>query len=88
MNSPLGPFATYVAAITALLLIGSYALGTLFGVPGATDLKEFAILAIGAVFGSAAGSYVTTNGLGKTVDALHKRQDKIDYINGIAVKKP
>lgn len=71
MNSPLGKYAAAAAAIVAVLLVGTYAVGTLLALPGAGDLKDLAIIATGAVLGSS----VAVNGWKQPVAALHARLD-------------
>ena len=71
MNSPLGKYAQVVAAAAAIFIIGSFILGTLFGLAGAPSLRDSFLIAIGAVFGSAAG----VNGWKRDMAAVHKRLD-------------
>jgi hypothetical protein len=75
VSSPLGKYAPLVASIAAIGVIGAYLVGVLLGNGDATNLKDFALIALGAVFGSATSSYVTTNGLKGDVAALHQRMD-------------
>lgn len=85
MNSPLGKYGQLVAAVTAVGVIGAYVFATLFGEllslgnGAAPSLKEFALIAIGAVFGAAA----TVNGVKSPIDAAHSRIDKIETATGI-----
>lgn len=53
MNSTLGKYAPITAAITGVGVIGAYVLGVLMAMPGAADLQPLALIAVGAVFGSA-----------------------------------
>jgi hypothetical protein len=77
MTSPLGKYAEVVAAGTAVLVVAAFLISVLFGEvlkldnTDANSLKEFALIAIGAVFGSAAG----VNGWKREVSALHTRLD-------------
>jgi hypothetical protein len=83
-NSPLGRYAPVTAAATALGIVGAWiatevlaALGPAFGWPALNPpagLKEAALLALGAVFGSA----VAVNGYKAPLAAAHKRLDLID----------
>lgn len=75
MNSPLGKYAPLVASVTAVGVIGAYILAVLLGAADVNlnDLKDFALIAIGAVFGSAAG----VNGWRRDVTALHARLDNM-----------
>lgn len=71
MNSPLGKYSQIVAAITAVGVIFGYLSGVLFGVIGADSIKDFALIALGAVFGSAA----TVNGVKHDIRAANTRLD-------------
>lgn len=78
MTSPLGKYAQIVAAITAIAVITAYLIGVLFNLPGGDNLKDFALIALGAVFGSSAA----TNGWKAAVTdtrnqlaAVHRRLD-------------
>jgi hypothetical protein len=71
VNSPLGQYSQIVAAIVAVGVIGIYAAGTLLSV-NVEAIKEFALIALGAVFGSAA----TVNGVKRDVQAIQTRLDK------------
>lgn len=74
MNSPLGKYAQIVAAITAVGVIGAYIVAVLASIPeAAAQLKDFALLALGAVFGSA----VAVNGYKAPLAAANKRLDKL-----------
>lgn len=74
MNSPLGKYSQVVAAITALSVIGGYLLAVALSLPGAANevFTGAFYIAIGAVFGSAAG----VNGWKSEVAALHSRLDR------------
>lgn len=77
-NSPLGQYAPLVATVTALVVIGGYVFALLFGAPlGISDnnigqLQAIALIALGAVFGSA----VSVNGWKQPLAAVHKRLDE------------
>lgn len=78
VNSPLGKYGQLVAAISALLIIGSWIVGEfLHGMnilqAPVSGLKEVALIAVGAVFGAAAA----VNGVKPSIDAAHTRLDKI-----------
>lgn len=53
MNSTLGKYAPITAAVTGVGVVAAYAIGILFGLPGAANLQPLALIAIGAIFGSA-----------------------------------
>jgi len=53
MNSTLGKYAPITAAITGIGVIAAYLVGTLAGLAAASDLEPMALIAIGAIFGSA-----------------------------------
>lgn len=78
MNSPLGKYAALTAAIVAIGIIAAYIVALLAQHPlGLTDasiapLHDLAILAVGAVFGSA----VAVNGYRAPLAAMHKRMDE------------
>jgi hypothetical protein len=63
-SSPLGQYAPLVATVSAVLLIGAYVFALLFGhdlnvdAGSLTQLQSVALVAVGAVFGSA----VSVNG--------------------------
>ena len=79
VNSPLGKYAAPVAALSALGIIGAWiAVEIAAALSGGTiaapaGLKEVALIAIGAVFGSA----VAVNGYKAPLTAAHKRLDLI-----------
>lgn len=73
MNSPLGQYAQIVAAIAAVGIIGTYLVGTILGSAATEQLWDITLIAVGAVFGSAAG----VNGWKRDVQALHTRLDKV-----------
>lgn len=85
MNSPLGKYSQLVAAIVAVAIIGAYILAVMlkniFGMDQASieDLKILALIAVGAVFGSAA----TINGVKAPLDSAHQRIDKLETATGI-----
>ena len=74
MTSPLGKYAPLVASAAALLLIGAYVFALLLlpNDPSLPLLQDAALIAIGAVFGSAVG----VNGWKGEVAAIHSRLDK------------
>lgn len=86
MTSPLGKYGQLVAAIVATGVIGAYVLiiaaGALLGVdterPSAA-LKDFALIALGAVF----GSFAAVNGVKGPIDAAHRRIDQVETATGI-----
>lgn len=79
MSSPLGRYAAPAAAIASLGIIGAYLFSLLFGSlltisPAAIDgLKTLALLAAGALFGSA----VAVNGYKAPIAALDKRVSQL-----------
>lgn len=85
MNSPLGKYSQLVAAIVALSIIFAYVGAVFFS--RILDLESFqienlktlALIAVGAVFGSAA----TINGVKAPLDSAHSRIDKIETVTGI-----
>jgi hypothetical protein len=85
MNSPLGKYSQVVAAIVALSIIGAYVLAVFFSrildleAFQIENLKTLALIAVGAVFGSAA----TINGVKAPLDSAHSRIDKIETVTGI-----
>jgi hypothetical protein len=86
MNSPLGKYASLVAAVVAVGTIGAYVavivIGQLLGtdtVVAERSLKDIALIALGAVFGSAAA----VNGVKSPLDAAHRRIDQIEVATGI-----
>lgn len=85
MNSPLGKYSQAVAAGVAVALIGAYLIAVLTqNLLGITDenvgrLQIVALIALGAVFGSAA----TINGVKAPLDAAHSRIDRLENGTGI-----
>lgn len=86
MTSPLGKYGQIVAAIVAIGVIGAYvaviALGAILQTDtkdSATALKDFALIALGAVF----GSFAAVNGVKAPVDAAHRRIDKLETATGV-----
>lgn len=79
-NSPLGQYAPLVATVTALGVIGAYLVALLFGgnlgIPETSlnNLQNIALIAVGAVFGSA----VSVNGWKQPLAATHSRLDKLE----------
>lgn len=80
MNSPLGKYSQVVAAVVAITIIGAYLFAVLMkgllglDQPSIEDLKILALIAVGAVFGSAA----TINGVKAPLDSAHARIDKLE----------
>lgn len=85
MNSPLGKYSQVVAAAVALGIIGAYIVVLTFGgllqvtQQSIDRLGVIALIAIGAVFGSAA----TINGVKAPLDSAHARIDKLETGTGI-----
>ncbi len=77
MNSPLGKYAAPAAAAASLSIIAAYLLALLLGpvlhldAGAVSGLKDMALLASGALFGSA----VAVNGYRAPLAAVHKRLD-------------
>lgn len=71
MNSPLGKYSQAVASVVAVGIIGAYIGAVLLALPAASDLQSVALLAVGAVFGSAAA----VNGYKRDQVAIQKRLD-------------
>lgn len=84
-NSPLGKYAPFVAALTCGGIIVVYAFALLFGrllgvTPEAvSSLHDLAILAFGAIVGSA----VAVNGWKQPLAAVHERVDALEIATGI-----
>lgn len=84
-RSPLGKYAQAVAAAMAITLIVAFVFALIFrrilGVDDADlqGLKEFALIAAGAVFASAA----VVNGVKEPIEAAHTRIDHIERASGI-----
>jgi hypothetical protein len=85
VNSPLGKYSQAVAAGIAVGVIGAYLVAIFvrsgMGLDHADieNLKILALIAVGAVFGSAA----TINGVKAPLDSAHTRIDKIESATGI-----
>ena len=83
VNSPLGKYAQAVAALTALGIIAAWIMSVFLRGLGveveSAGLKEVALIAVGAVFGSAA----TINGVKAPLDSAHSRIDKLENGTGI-----
>lgn len=86
MTSPLGKYGQIVAAIVAVGVIGAYvvviAIGAILGVDTERPtiaLRDFALIALGAVF----GSFAAVNGVKGPIDAAHSRIDKIEVATSI-----
>ncbi len=77
-NSPLGQYAPLVAATSAVGIIAAWIVAEFLAalsagaIPQPAGLKEVALIAIGAVFGSA----VAVNGYKAPLAAAHKRMDQ------------
>lgn len=89
MSSPLGKYAAAVAAISAVGIIAAWifaefllALGISQASPA--GLKEVALIAVGAVFGSA----VAVNGWKQPTEAAHKRIDVLETTLQIPTHSP
>lgn len=84
-RSPLGKYAQVVAAAMAITLIVAFVLALLFRRVLDLDdvdvqgLKEFALIAAGAVFASAA----VVNGVKEPIEAAHLRVDVLERATGI-----
>lgn len=84
-RSPLGKYGQVVAAIVAVGAITAWIIGEFLVGLGIMDpqtragLKEVALIAIGAVFGSAAA----INGVKEPIDAAHTRIDRLETGTGI-----
>jgi len=75
-NSPLGQYAPLVATVTSLVVIGGYVGSLVFlnvNADNLRDLQALALIAIGAVFGSA----VSVNGWRQPLAAAHTRIDAL-----------
>lgn len=81
VNSPLGKYSQVVAATIAIAIIGAWIVSEFMRGLGifdnAASFKDFALIALGAVFGSAA----TINGVKAPIDAAHRRLDAIGAPN-------
>jgi hypothetical protein len=86
MNNPFGKYGQLVAASVAIAIIGAYLFTVVFGelarvpITSVDRLQVLALIAIGAVFGSAA----TINGVKAPLDSAHHRIDKLETGTGIA----
>lgn len=84
MNSPLGKYAAPAAAIASLSIIGAYLLALILRAWLSIDaasldgLKTLALLAAGALFGSA----VAVNGYKAPLASLHQRVDSLELATG------
>lgn len=73
-SSPFGQYASIVAVVAAVVLVGGYVLAVLVGPAGADDkLAPLVYVAVGAIFGSA----IVTNGWKAPVTAAHVRVDRL-----------
>jgi hypothetical protein len=85
VNSPLGKYSQAVAAGIAVAIIGAYIISIMFSrmlaleISQVENLKVLALIAVGAVFGSAA----TINGVKAPLDSAHTRIDTIETATGI-----
>jgi hypothetical protein len=79
-NSPLGQYAPLVATVTSLGVIGAYVFAILFqhvlvlDAASMSQLSALALIAVGAVFGSA----VSVNGWKQPLQAAHTRLDTLE----------
>lgn len=83
-RSPLGKYAQIVAAVIAVGVIGLWAVAELaysadLLTHAPDSLRTAALLALGAVFGSAAA----INGVKEPIDSAHQRIDHIENATGI-----
>jgi len=79
MNSPLGKYAPVVAAVSAVGIIAAWIIAEFMLAMGISSnspagLKEVALIAVGAVFGSA----VAVNGWKQPTEAAHQRIDILE----------
>ena len=79
MSSPLGKYAALVASISAIGIIAAWIIAEFLLALGISTtspagLKEVALIAVGAVFGSA----VAVNGWKGPVDVAHSRIDVLE----------
>jgi hypothetical protein len=75
--SPFGAYAALVAAIAAVVIVAGYVVAILVpGLPGgaAAQLEPIALIAVGAIFGSA----VTVNGWKQPTAAANSRLDRVE----------
>lgn len=85
MNSPLGRYSAPAAAAASLTIILAYLIALIFGSVLTVDaasldgLKTLALLAAGALFGSA----VAVNGYKAPLNALHSRVDTLELAAGV-----
>jgi len=84
MNSPLGKYAQLVAAVLAVAIIGAWISAELLYsarvIPvQPSGLKEVALIAVGAVFGSAAA----INGVKAPLESAHSRIDLLEVGTGV-----
>lgn len=76
MGSTLGKYAPLTAAVSGVGIIASYLIGTLLSLPGAEALQPIALLAVGAIFGSA----VVANGVKEPLRAAAQANARLDTI--------
>lgn len=84
MNSPLGKYAAAVAALTSCAIVAAWITAEFLNILGvaqtqAAGLKEVALIAVGAIFGSA----VAINGVKAPLESAHSRIDKLEVGTGI-----
>lgn len=90
MNSPLGKYAPVAAFITTVGVIAAYLLALMLQkVLGMTDgqvgsLHDFAILAFGAIVGSA----VAVNGWKQPLASAHERIDRLEAATQVSTHVP
>jgi hypothetical protein len=73
--SPLGRYASLVAAIVAIAIIAVDLALHVLGRSPDTFIDNLAFAAFGAIFGASASTAVTNGTLGRDVAALHARLD-------------
>lgn len=84
MNSTLGKYAPITAAVTGVGVVAAYLIGSLFGLSGAADLEPMALIAIGAIFGSA----VVANGHKEPLRQAAAANARLDAIGAPHVDPP
>lgn len=77
MNSSLGKYAPLTAAVTGVGIVGAYIVGILLSLPGADALQPMALLAVGAIFGSA----VVANGVKEPLRQAAVANARLDAID-------
>lgn len=78
-TSPLGQYAPVVASLAAIAIIGAFIASAFFGNNGATGtLHDAFLIAIGAIFGSAAAVPAINGHVAAQAKAANQRLDKIN----------